>query len=110
MLRGLGDLGKMGGMLKQAMEMKGRIEEIKAGLADERVESSAGGGMVTVVMNGNLEVISLKIDPEIVQQDDVEMLETLILAAINEAGEKARELVKAKMTEVAGGIDIPGFT
>jgi len=110
MLRGLGDLAKMGGVLKQAMEMKSRIEEIKAGLAQERITGSAGGGMVTVEMNGNLEVLWVKFDPEVVNKDDVEMLETLVRAAVNEAADRAREMVKEKMTAVAGGLDIPGLT
>lgn len=109
MLRGLGDLGKMGGILKQAMEVKNRIEEIKAGLAQERITGSAGGGMVTVEMNGNLEVLSIKFDPEVVNKDDIEMLETLVRAAINEAGGRAREMVKDKMREAAGGLDLPGI-
>jgi nucleoid-associated protein EbfC len=109
-LKGLGDLGKMGGMLKQAMEMKGRIEEIKESLAEEQIEASAGGGMVSVLINGKLEVLSVKIDPEVVNADDVEMLETLVQAAFNEASGKMREVVKEKMQEVAGGLDIPGLT
>lgn len=110
MLRGLGDLGKMGGMLKQALEMKSRIEEMKENLAKERISGSSGGGMVNVEINGNLEVLTIKIDPEVVNPADVEMLETLVRAAINEAGDRARELVKSKMSEVAGGLDIPGLT
>lgn len=110
MLGGLGDITKIGAMLKQAMEMKSRIEEIKAGLAKERISGASGGGMVTVEMSGDLELLSLKIDPEVVNKDDVEMLETLIRAAVNDTLTRARELVKQKMTEVAGGLDIPGLT
>ncbi len=110
MFKGLGDLGKMGGVVKQALEMKQRIEEIKERLAEEQVEASAGGGMVTVVMNGKMDLMSVKIDPEVVDKEEVEMLETLVRAAVNEAAEKTRDLVKAKMQEVAGGLDIPGLT
>ena len=110
MLKGLGDLGKMGGMVKQAMEMKGRIEELKESLGDEQVEATAGGGMVSVVMTGKMELLSLKIDPEVVDKNEIEMLETLVQAAVNEAAEKVRNLVKEKMKEVAGGLDIPGLT
>lgn len=110
MLKGLGDLSKMGNVVKQAMEMKQRIEEIKAEMANERVEASVGGDMVTVAVNGNLEVLEVKIDPEVVDKEDVEMLETLVRAAVNEAGNKARALVKEKMSEAAGGLDIPGLT
>lgn len=109
-LGGLGDIGKMGAMLKQAMEVKNNIEELKAKLAEERIEASAGGGMVSVTMNGKLDVLEVKIDPEIVDPNDVEMIETLVRAAFNEAAEKARELVKQKMTEITGGLDIPGVT
>jgi DNA-binding YbaB/EbfC family protein len=100
----------MGAMLKQAMEVKNNIEEMKEKLGEERVEGSAGGGMVSVVMSGKLDVISVKIDPEVVNPADVEMLETLVRAALNEAAGKARELVKQKMTEITGGLDIPGVT
>jgi hypothetical protein len=97
-------------MLKQAMEMKGKIEEVKESLGDERVEAAAGGGMVTVVMNGKFELQSLKIDPEVVDAGDIEMLETLVAAAVNEGIRQVQELVKAKMTELTGGLDIPGLT
>ncbi len=110
MLKGLGDLTKMGGVLKQAMDLKNKIEELKGTLGDIQVEASAGGGMVTVVMNGNTEVLDVKIDPDVVDKEEVEMLETLVRAAVNEATEKAKQMVKEKMTEVAGGLDIPGLT
>ena len=110
MLKGLGDLSKMGGMLKQAMEMKNRIEELKEKLAEEEIEGSAGGGMVHVVVNGRMDLLSIKIDPEVVDKDDVEMLETLVRAAVNEGMEKTREMVKSRMAEISGGLDIPGIT
>lgn len=109
MLKGLSDLGKMGGVLKQAMELKGRIEEIKAALAEERVEASVGGGMVTVVMTGKMDVVSIKIEPDVVNKDDIEMLEALVRSAVNEAASRVRQMVEAKMREAAGGIEIPGF-
>lgn len=109
-LKGLGDLGKMTGMLKQAMELKERIETMKDTLGDAQVEASVGGGMVTVVMSGKTEVLSVTIDPEVIDKEDRETLETLVRAAVNEAIDKAREMVKAKMAEVTGGIDLPGIT
>jgi len=109
-LKGLGDLGKMGGMLKQAMEMKGRMEELKEQLGDERIEADSGAGMVRIVMNGKMELLSIKIEPEIINPEEPEMLETMVQAAINEGTRKAQEMVKEKMTEMAGGIDIPGLT
>ena len=110
MLKGLGDLGKMSGMLKQALEVKQNIEKLKESLGDERVEATAGGGMVSVVMSGKMELLSVKIEPEAINPDEVEMLETLIRAAVNEGVNKAQALVKSKMSELAGGIDIPGLT
>ncbi len=109
MLKGLGDLGKMGGIIKQAMEMKGRIEELKGQLGDERVEASVGGGMVSIVMNGNMEAISIAIDPELIKSDDPEMLEGMVCAAINAGIVKVQDMVKSKMTALTGGIDIPGL-
>lgn len=105
-----GDIGKMGSMIKQAMEMKAKMEEVKEELANERIEASSGAGMVNVVMTGKMELVSIKIDPEIINPEDPEVLETLIQAAVNEGVHKAQDLVKAKMSEMAGGIDIPGLT
>jgi len=100
----------LSGMLKQAMEVKEKIEELKQTLGDERIEAAAGGGMVTVTMNGKFEMESIKIDPEVIDNEDPEMLETLVRAACNEGVRKIQELVKERMTEMTGGIDIPGLT
>ncbi len=108
--KGIGNLGNLGGMVKSALELKGKVEQLKASLGNERVEASAGGGMVTVVMTGKMEVVSLKIDPDVIDKDDPEMLATLVQAAMNEAIRKAHELVKEKMTQITGGLDIPGIT
>ena len=108
--KGLGGLGDMGNMMKHALDLKSNMEKLKETLADERVEAAAGGGMVTVIMTGKQEVLSVKIDPEIIDRDEPEMLETLVAAAVNEANRKAQDLVKSKMTELTGGIDIPGIT
>ena len=110
MLKGLGNLANLQGILKQAMEVKGKMDELKEQLGDEQVEASTGGGMVTVVMTGKFEVVSLKIDPEIIDKDDPEMMETLVRAAVNEAIRNVQEVVKAKMKELTGGIDVPGLT
>ncbi len=103
-------LGNLGSMMKHALELKGKMEGVKEQLATEQIEASSGGGMVTVVVNGKMELISLSIDPDIIDKDDPEMLETLIRAAVNEGVSKAHELVQAKMTELTGGMDIPGLT
>ena len=103
-------LGNLSGMVKQAMEMKAKMEEMKEKLGDETVEAAAGGGMVQVVVNGRFELLSIKIDPEVIDTDDPEMLETLVRAAINEGIMKVQVLVKDKMKELTGGMDIPGLT
>ena len=108
--KGLGNLGNLSGMLKQAMDVKAKIETLKESLGNESVEASSGGGMVTVTMTGKFEVLSIHIDPEIIDKDDPETLEVLVLAAFNEAVQKVQTLVETKMKELTGGIDIPGLT
>ena len=93
-------------MMKQAQQMQ---ERLKKQMDDLRVEASAGGGMVTVVVNGNKQIQSLKIDPEVVSKDDVEMLQDLILAAINDAHRKADDELNRSMGGLMGGMKIPGF-
>ena len=108
--KGLGGLGDMAGMMKQAMQMKSQMEELKEQLGNETVEASAGGGMVTIVMTGKFEVVSVSIDPEVIDKEDSETLEALVQAAFNDGVERAQEMIKNKMTELTGGIDIPGLT
>jgi DNA-binding YbaB/EbfC family protein len=93
-------------MMKQAQQMQERMQKEMAGL---KVEGNAGGGMVTVVVNGAKQVQSLKIDPEVVSKDDVEMLQDLIVAAINDAHRKADEEMSHKMGGMMGGLKIPGL-
>jgi DNA-binding YbaB/EbfC family protein len=93
-------------MMKQAQQMQDRMQKEMAGL---KVEGNAGGGMVTVVVNGAKQVQSLKIDPEVVSKDDVEMLQDLIVAAINDAHRKADEEMSQKMGGMMGGLKIPGL-
>jgi len=109
-LGGLGGLGNLPGMLKQAMETKGKLEELKEKLGNETVEATSGGGMVKAVISGRFEIVSLKIDPEVIDKNDPEVLETLIRAAINEGVRKVQEIVRAKMSEAAGGLDLSGLT
>ena len=94
-------------MMKQAQQMQERLQRE---LAETEVEATAGGGMVTVIMNGQKQVLRLTIDPEVVSQDDVEMLQALIMAAINDAQRKVDEAVAGKMGGVMGGLKIPGLT
>src|SRR3954453_7746667 len=93
-------------MMKQAQQMQDRMQKQ---MAEMRIEATAGGGVVTVVMNGSKQVLSLKIDPEAVSKDDVEMLQDLILAAINDAQRKADEAMQQQMSGMLGGIKIPGM-
>ncbi len=94
-------------MMKQAQEMQERLQRE---LAATEVEATAGGGMVTVVMNGQKQVKRVAIDPEVVDADDVEMLQDLIVAAINDAQRKVDETVAGKMGGLMGGLRIPGLT
>jgi DNA-binding YbaB/EbfC family protein len=93
-------------MMKQAQEMQ---ERLKRQMADMRVEATAGGGMVTVVVNGVKQLQSITIDPEVVSKEDVEMLQDLITAAVNDAGRKVDEQLGQSMSGLLGGMKIPGF-
>lgn len=99
----------MGDILKQAQRMQEKMQQVQDELADKQVDGSAGGGMVTVTANGKQEIVAVKIDSQVVDPEDVEMLEDLILAAVNQAMEKAQELANDEMGKVAGGIMPPGF-
>jgi len=103
-------LGNLANMLKQAHSMQQRLAEIQQELENEEVSTSSGGGMVTVTMNGKQKITSIKIDPEIVNKDDVAMLEDLVAAAVNETQNRVQELVKERMTSLTGGLSIPGIT
>jgi DNA-binding YbaB/EbfC family protein len=93
-------------MMKQAQQMQERLQKQ---MAETKVEATAGGGMVTVVMNGAKQLLSLKIDPEAVSKDDVEMLQDLILAAVNDAQRKVDEALQQQMGGMMGGLKIPGL-
>lgn len=99
----------LGNILKQAQEMHSKISQLQEAMAEKRVETSSGGGMVNVVMNGKQEILSVRIDPEVVNREDVEMLQDLIRAAVNEAIRKSREMVTEEMKKVTGGLSIPGL-
>lgn len=103
-------MGKgMSSILKQAQKMQARLLEIQEELATKTVEASSGGGMITVVANGGQEIVKIKIEKDVVDPNDVEMLEDLVLAAVNEAVRKSREMVSAEMSKVTGGLNIPGL-
>ena len=105
----------MGNLLKQAQKMQRKMMQTQEELEAMEIEGNAGGGMVTVKVNGKGDILALKIDPEAVDPQDVEMLEDTILAAIQDAAGKARVISEQKMTEAAGGLagmsgmEMPGF-
>ena len=99
----------LGDIMKQAQRMKAEMDRIQAEAAARTVEGSAGGGMVTAVANGKGELLSLRIDPEAVKGEDVEMLQDLVAAAVNDALRKARELLTQEVSRLAGGLNLPGL-
>jgi len=105
-MKGLGNMGKL---MKQAQEMQARIAQAQEALEGMEVEGTAGGGAVTVRMNGKQVMLSLAVKPEVVDPEDVDMLEDLVLAAYQEARKKAEALAQEEMAKVTGGLPIPGF-
>jgi nucleoid-associated protein EbfC len=95
--------------MKQAKKMQEKMASIQAELEGKTVEATAGGGMVTVVVNGKFELLSLKVDKEVVNPEDVDMLQDLIMAAVNEGIRKAQEMATAEMSKITGGFNIPGM-
>ena len=102
-----GNMGKM--LMKQMEEMQRKMERIQTELAAERIEASAGGNMVTAVVNGQGELLEMRIKPEVVDPDDVEMLQDMVTAAVNEALTRAQQLRESRMGELTGGLNIPGM-
>ncbi len=98
-----------GNLMKEAQKLQAQLEAVREEVAKKKVEATAGGGMVTVEANGNQEIVSIKIDREVISPEDSQMLEDLVLAAVNEALRKARELVAAEMGKLSGGLKIPGL-
>lgn len=96
-------------MLKQVQKMQQAMEKLQEDLYEEKVESSSGGGAVQVVFNGRQEMLKIKIDPSAVTPDDIEMLEDLVLTAVNEGLKKSQELATNKMCGLTGGLKIPGL-
>jgi DNA-binding YbaB/EbfC family protein len=101
--------GGIANLMKQARQLQDRMQKIQEEMSAKRVEASAGGGMVTVAANGQGEILSVKIERQVVDPDDVEMLEDLVRAACNEASKKGREMMAEEMKKVTGGIAIPGM-
>ena len=99
----------LSGMMKQAQKLQAKMMAMQAELGNRTVSAQAGGGMVEAVVNGRQELLTLRIDPEVVVAEDVEMLQDLILAAINEALNRSREMMATEMSKLTGGMQIPGL-
>ena len=98
-----------GNMMKEAQKLQAQMAALQEEVGKKKVDATAGGGMVTVEANGKQELTAVKIDPEVVNKDDVQMLEDLVLAACNEALRKSRELVQQELGKLTGGLKIPGL-
>ena len=95
--------------MKQAQKMQAKMAVMQEELKNERLEASAGGGMVKVSISGDMEIQSITIDPSAVDPDDVEMLQDMVTAAVNEAVRSAQELAATRMNDITGGMNIPGL-
>ena len=99
----------IGDIMKQAKRLQEKLAGVQKELQSRTVETTSGGGMVSVVVNGKFEIQSLKIDREVVNPDDLDMLQDLIVAAVNEGIRKAQEMASAEMAKLTGGLNIPGL-
>ncbi|MBW2512205.1 MAG: YbaB/EbfC family nucleoid-associated protein [Deltaproteobacteria bacterium] len=102
--------GGIGNIMKQAQQMQRRMAELQEELGKKQVEASAGGGMVTAVVSGKQQLLGLKIDPAVVDPEDVEMLQDLVTAAVNEAIKQSQQMASEEMSKITGGMNIPGLT
>jgi|SRR5665648_550338 len=101
--------GNMNNMMKQVQKMQQQMGEVQKELEEKEVEATAGGGAVKAIVNGKKQLLSLLISPEVVDSDDVEMLQDLIIVAVNEATKKAAEMMEKEMSKVTGGLNLPGM-
>ncbi|MCG8514869.1 MAG: YbaB/EbfC family nucleoid-associated protein [Halanaerobiales bacterium] len=99
----------MNKLMKQAQQMQAKVTKMQEELEQKTIETSAGGGVVKVVVNGKQELLDIQIDPTAVDPEDVEMLEDLILAAVNEGMRKVADMVNNEMSKITGGMNIPGM-
>jgi len=100
---------QMGNLMKQAQQLQKKMAEVQEGLRSRVVENTTDGGMVRAQVNGKQELVALKIDPEVVDPDDVEMLQDLIMAAVAQGIKKSQELAEKEMAKVSGGMGMPGM-
>jgi nucleoid-associated protein EbfC len=103
------NIGNMGNIMNQAKKIQERLASVQEEMALKTIDGSAGGGMVTVTANGRQEIVSLKIEPEVVNPEDIEMLQDLVQAAVNDALRKSQEMVQQEMSKITGGMKIPGL-
>lgn len=96
-------------LMKEAQKMQAKIAKIQEELKQRTVEATSGGGMVRVCCNGRQEVVSVTIDPELLEEKDVEMLQDLVLVAVNEALARSREIAQEELAKITGGLNIPGL-
>jgi nucleoid-associated protein EbfC len=108
-LKGLGNLANLGSLLKQAQQMGGRLKQVSEELKAKRVEGTAGGGMVTIEVDGLGQVLACRIDPSLVASGDRELIEDLVPAAVNQAQAKAKGLHAEAMKSMTEGLDVPGL-
>lgn len=99
----------MQGILRQAQQMQERLARAQEELAKKTVEASAGGGMVTVVVNGRQEIVSVRIEKEVVSPEDVDLLQDLVAGAVNEAISRSRKMMADEMAKITGGLNLPGL-
>ena len=102
--------GGLGDLMKQAQKIQEDMQKAQSELANMEVNGSSGGGMVTAVVSGKQQLLSLKIEPSVVDPEDVEMLQDLVTAAVNEAIKQSQQMAQEEMAKVTGGLNIPGLT
>jgi hypothetical protein len=105
----MASIGEMGNLLKQAQEMQARMAKIQEELGQKTVQGSAGGGMVQVTVNGQFNLTAIQIESSVIKAEEKDMLEDLILAAVNDGMRKARDMASAEMAKLTGGFKIPGL-
>ena len=103
-------LGQLASLMKNAQEIQGRMKDLREALCRLKVEGTAGGGMVTIEMNGEQRVLSCRIEPALLSGGDSEMIEDLVVAAVNQASDKVKQATAEQMGKIAGGLDMPGIS
>lgn len=101
--------GGMNSIVRQAQKMQAQIAKVQEEIGEKKVEASTGGGVVTAVVNGNQELLELKIDPEVLNPEDVEMLEEMVIGAVNQAMKTAGDMMNTEVEKITGGLSIPGM-